>query len=89
MSDIYPITLARYNDLYEARLIDANQMYQIYSTEEDIAQELISTRKALKIAVDWLKQVATPEQCDDELCREFTKRKLSQITALMQGGKNE
>lgn len=51
--------------------------------------DLLNCAEALEIAVDWLKQVATPEKCDDELCREFTKRKLSQITALMQGGKNE
>ena len=42
-------------------------------------QELIRTRKALDVAKDWLEQVATPAKCDDELCREFTKRKLSEI----------
>lgn len=32
-----------------------------------------------------LEQVATPAKCDDNLCREFTKRKLSEIkTALEQ-----
>lgn len=46
-------------------------------------QELIRTRKALDVALDWLGQVATPEKCDDDLCREFTKRKLAEIkTAL-------
>lgn len=45
----------------------------------------INTRKALDVALDWLGQVATPEKCDDELCREFTKRKLAEIkTALEQ-----
>ena len=39
MSDIRPITWARYNDLEKAGLIDKNQIYQIYDTEEDIAQE--------------------------------------------------
>lgn len=48
-------------------------------------QELIRTRKALDVALDWLGQVATPEKCDDDLCREFTKRKLAEIkTALEQ-----
>ena len=48
-------------------------------------QELIRTRKALGIAQDWLEQVATPAKCDDDLCREFTKRKLVEIkTALEQ-----
>ena len=43
------------------------------------------TRKALDVALDWLGQVATPEKCDDDLCREFTKRKLAEIkTALEQ-----
>lgn len=43
------------------------------------------TRKALEVALDWLGQVATPEKCDDDLCREFTKRKLAEIkTALEQ-----
>lgn len=47
--------------------------------------ELDRTRKALGLALDWLGQVATPEKCDDDLCREFTKRKLSEIkTALEQ-----
>ena len=51
----------------------------------DTWQELIRTRKALDVALDWLGQVATPEKCDDDLCREFTKRKLAEIkTALEQ-----
>ena len=41
--------------------------------------ELERTRKALDVALDWLGQVATPEKCDDGLCREFTKRKLAEI----------
>ena len=57
MSDIYPITLTRYNDLDEAGLIDENQIYQIYDTDEDIAQELIRTRKALGIVIDMLKEI--------------------------------
>lgn len=52
------------------------------TTEYDI---LIRTRKALDVALDWLGQVATPAKCDDDLCREFTKRKLAEIkTALEQ-----
>ena len=51
----------------------------------DLKQELDCTRKALDVALDWLGQVATPAKCDDELCREFTKRKLTEIkTALEQ-----
>ena len=50
MSDIHPITWARYNDLEKAGLIDENQIYQIYDTEEDIAQELMLTHKALAFA---------------------------------------
>lgn len=47
--------------------------------------ELDRTRKALDVALDWLGQVATLEKCDDDLCREFTKRKLAEIkTALEQ-----
>ncbi len=52
---------------------------------KELWQELIRTRKALELALDWLEQVATPEKCDDDLCREFTKRKLAEIkTALEQ-----
>lgn len=55
------------------------------SAQGKLWQELIRTRKALNIALDWLEQVATPAKCDDELCREFTKRKLIEIkTALEQ-----
>lgn len=50
-----------------------------------LEMELDRTRKALEMALDWLGQVATPEKCDDNLCREFTKRKLTEIkTALEQ-----
>ena len=52
---------------------------------KELWQELIRTRKALDVALDWLGQVATPEKCDDDLCREFTKRKIAEIkTALEQ-----
>ena len=51
----------------------------------DITPKLERTREALGLALDWLGQVATPEKCDDDLCREFTKRKLAEIkTALEQ-----
>ena len=56
-----------------------------YKASESIWQELIRTRKALGLALDWLREVATPEKCDDDLCREFTERKLAEIkTALEQ-----
>ena len=42
------------------------------------------TRKALDIALDWLGQVATLEKCDDDLCREFTKRKLAEIRTILE-----
>lgn len=55
---------------------------------EMLWQELICTRKALGMALDWLRDVATPEKCDDDLCREFTSRKLAEIkTALEQKDK--
>lgn len=55
------------------------------SGSESLWLALIRTRKALEMALDWLGQVATPEKCDDDLCREFTKRKLTEIkTALEQ-----
>jgi hypothetical protein len=51
----------------------------------DVWEYIDRTRKALDVALDWLGQVATPEKCDDDLCREFTKRKLAEIkTALEQ-----
>ena len=53
-----------------------------------LSGDLERTRKALGFALDWLGQVATPEKCDDDLCREFTKRKLAEIkTALEQKDK--
>ena len=41
--------------------------------------------KAFIRAMDWLKQVTTPAKCDDDLCREFTKRIVEQI----KGRRNE
>lgn len=68
----------------ECRNDDCKKSYFMYGSKE-LWQELIRTRKALEIALDWLGQVATPEKCDDDLCREFTKRKLDEIkTALEQ-----
>ena len=52
--------------------------------EKAFWQELIRTRKALDMALDWLKQVATLEKCDDGLCREFTKRKLDEIKTVLE-----
>ena len=51
--------------------------------------ELERTRKALGLALDWLREVATPEKCDDDLCREFTKRKLAEIENITKGSDNE
>lgn len=56
-----------------------------FAASKAVWQELIRTRKELDVALDWLEQVATPAKCDDNLCREFTKRKLAEIkTALEQ-----
>ena len=49
-----------------------------------LVSELIRTRKALDVALDWLGQVATLEKCDDDLCREFTKRKLAEIKTVLE-----
>ena len=46
--------------------------------------ELERTRKALDVALDWLGQVATFAKCDDDLCREFTERKLAEIKAILE-----
>ena len=46
--------------------------------------ELERTRKALDVALDWLEQVATPAKCDDDLCCEFTKRKLAEIKTVLE-----
>ncbi len=50
----------------------------------NIIKLLERTRKALETALDWLEQVATPEKCDDDLCREFTKRKLIEIKSALE-----
>lgn len=66
----------------ETLLENYQALSELYS---NIRKELERTRKALDVALDWLGQVATPEKCDDDLCREFTKRKLAEIkTALEQ-----
>lgn len=44
----------------------------------------INTRKALGVALDWLREVATPAKCDDDLCREFTERKLAEIKKILE-----
>lgn len=55
------------------------------SVPQEIYDLLERTRKALDVALDWLEQVATLAKCDDDLCRDFTKRKLAEIkTALEQ-----
>lgn len=73
--------------IYTCSKPDACPHEQCYGSKE-LWQELIRTRKALDVALDWLEQVATPAKCDDDLCREFTKRKLAEIkTALEQKDK--
>ena len=42
-------------------------------------------QKAVDLALWWLEQVATPAKCDDDLCREFTKRKIDEIKQLIKG----
>ena len=61
-------------------------------TIEQLSEELHATeqylrdvKKALDLAMDWLKQVATPEKCDDKLCCEFTKRKIAEIESITKG----
>jgi hypothetical protein len=78
-------------DHFDRLLVCFNPQCEAVFTKKDFLgnknlwQELIRTRKALDVALDWLGQVATPEKCDDDLCREFTKRKLAEIkTALEQ-----
>ena len=67
------------NDFVKYARID-----KLIASETDLER----TRKALEVALDWLEQVATFEKCDDDLCREFTKRKLVEIkTALEQKDK--
>lgn len=40
-------------------------------------------QKAVDLALGWLEKVATPAKCDDDLCREFTKRKINEIKQLI------
>ena len=54
-----------------------------YATD-NMWQELIRTRKALGMALDWLREVATPAKCNDELCCEFTSRKLAEIKTILE-----
>lgn len=42
-------------------------------------------QKAVDLALGWLEKVATPAKCDDDLCREFTKRKIDEIKQLIKG----
>lgn len=75
-----------WNEVYMCR--NPNCKHLLGFGTKELWQELIRTRKALDVALDWLGQVATPEKCDDYLCREFTKRKLAEIkTALEQKDK--
>ncbi len=89
MSDIYPITLERYNDWEKAGLTDENQIYQIYDTDEDIAKELIRTRKALEKAKKGLKELKDIIACPPDISYEtgvsmYADGVLQEITALEQ-----
>ena len=75
----------RQSDEYWCENYDCPRTNIEWVGSQKLWQELIRTRKALEMALDWLAQVATPAKCDDELCCEFTKRKLTEIkTALEQ-----
>lgn len=74
-------------DLYQCANPECESTEFLVGCKEfwDILGQHRRTRKALEIALDWLEQVATLAKCDDDLCREFTKRKLAEIkTALEQ-----
>jgi hypothetical protein len=74
-----------YSDLLKLVEIKDKNIDHYLERITELETELERTRKALDVSLDWLEQVATPEKCDDDLCREFTKRKLAEIkTALEQ-----
>jgi len=74
-----------YSDLLKLVEIKDKNIDHYLERITELETELERTRKALDVALDWLGQVATPEKCDDDLCREFTKQKLAEIkTALKQ-----
>ncbi len=53
-----------------------------FIAQADKAERL---QKAVDLALGWLEKVATPAKCDDDLCREFTKRKIDEIKQLTKG----
>ena len=69
--------------------MDIAYIATLQKENSNLKDELETTRKALDLAIDWLKQVATPEKCDDKLCCEFTKRKIAEIESITKGGKDE
>lgn len=75
------------HDFYWCENYDCDSSSEMVGTEEMWAT-VIDTKKKLDVALDWLKQVATPEKCDDELCCEFTKRKIAEIESITKGGDN-
>lgn len=96
MSDVYPITLAQYKDLEAAGLIDEQQIYAIYGTDDDIAQELIRTHKALDVAVDTIKNTAeylgNQQPLIDVMAFNLyidLSKKLDQIKTITKGGDND
>lgn len=87
------------NSTYELGYFDDNDMIfrnlrndDIYFEESmmrwcnvnDLIDDYNRTHKALDVALDWLREVATPAKCDDGLCREFTERKLAEIKAILE-----
>ena len=84
------IVVKNYAGLYSAGSefeynLDGVEKWAYFDDLLALETDLDRTRKALDVALDWLREVATPEKCDDDLCREFTKRKLAEIkTALEQ-----
>lgn len=51
-------------------------------------EQIQRLQKAVDLALVWLEKVATPAKCDDDLCREFTKRTIDEIKQLIKGETN-
>lgn len=81
--------LVEENNIHEEEIdelqmrIDPPSTYQVMQEKDTIIAKHIGEKnrlqQALDLAIDWLEQVATLAKCDDDLCREFTKRKLAEI----------
>lgn len=53
-----------------------------HGNHECVLEDKERLQKAVDSALGWLEKVATPAKCDDDLCREFTKRKVNEIKQL-------